>query len=78
MLFRGELGSQCASQEDKGQDMTLGGFVSQGAKSRGKAQSGQTAIPSLSWGWIGHTCFLVAVGCDIMSLQKDIQMIHSF
>ena len=85
MLCRGEFGSQGTSQEDIGHDMTLllqdgckGGLGSQGAKSRGKAQSGQTAIPSLSWGWIGHTCFLVAVGCDIMSLQKDIQMIHSF
>ena len=84
MLFRGEFGSQGASQEDIGQDMThplpvVGvGLGAQGAKSRGQAQSGQTAIPSLSWGWIGYTCCLVAVGCDNMRLQKNIQMIHSF
>ena len=60
------------------QEGCKGGFGSQGAKSRGQAQSGQTAIPSLSWGWIGHTCCLVAVGCDNMSLQNDIQSYDTF
>ena len=60
------------------QEGCKGGFGSQGAKSRGQMQSGQTATPSLSWGLRAHMCCLVAVGCDNMSLQKDIQMIHSF